>query len=174
MQPMAARRQAEADVSARISIAVAMARILRRKREPEPAANTNTNEATQQEDRVPDGREGRVTAKGALPRSPRNGLPGLKPYVYRGTGRDELTGHLDKREIEAAAGRQQTPGPAPIPSAAPHREAGPEPESDDLDVIAEETATPEPVPVPGPVRRHRKCGYPVGSIGCRNTCGGSS
>ena len=164
-------------MSARISIAVAMARILRRTREAAsaPAANTNTNEATQ-EDRVLDGHEGRVTAKGALPRSPRNGLPGLKPYVYRGTGRDELTGHLDKRELEKAAGRQETPAPAPTPSAAPSLEAGPEPESDELDLIDDEEAeaAPEPETVPQPVRRHRRCGYPVGSVGCRNTCGGSS
>lgn len=35
----------------------------------------------------------------------RNGLPPLKPYVYRGTGQDELTAWMDELEDEAPAPR---------------------------------------------------------------------
>lgn len=35
----------------------------------------------------------------AAPAITRNGLPGLKPYVYRGTGIDTLTPHLDTEEL---------------------------------------------------------------------------
>jgi hypothetical protein len=73
---------------------------------------------------------------------------------------------------------EREPRPVPEPLPAPPLED--EPESDALDLIAEETADDgaeaehEPEAVPEPVRRHRKCGYPVGSVGCRNTCGGGS
>jgi hypothetical protein len=35
---------------------------------------------------------------------------------------------------------------------------------------AEPEAPPETEPVAEPLRRHR-CGYPIRSVGCRNTCG---
>lgn len=63
---------------------------------------------------------------------------------------------------------QQMPPAAPAENA--HRE------TDALDLIDDEDAevAPEPETVAEPVRRHRQCGYPVGSVGCRNTCGGAS
>jgi hypothetical protein len=33
------------------------------------------------------------------PRERRNGLPELRPYVYRGTGRDTITGHLSPWQL---------------------------------------------------------------------------
>jgi hypothetical protein len=59
---------------------------------------------------------------------------------------------------------RQMPPAAPAGNA--HRE------TDALGLIDDEEAEapPEPETVAEPVRRHR-CGYPVGSIGCRNTCG---
>lgn len=48
-------------------------------------------------------------------------------------------------------------------------------DTDALDIIGDEEAevAPEPETVARPLQRHR-CGYPVGSVGCRNTCGGSA
>jgi hypothetical protein len=45
-------------------------------------------------------------------------------------------------------------------------------DTDALDLLDDEEAEPAPEPetVAEPVGRHR-CGYPVGSFGCRNTCG---
>lgn len=67
----------------------------------------------------------------------------------------------------ALESRQMFPA---APAENPHRE------TDELDLIEveEAVAAAEPGAVAEPVRRDRKCGYPVGSVGCRNTCGGSS
>lgn len=49
----------------------------------------------------------------------RNGLPLLKPYVYRGTGRDELTAWMDDLPEEAPAGPgRAASSPCGTPSAA--------------------------------------------------------
>lgn len=61
----------------------------------------------------------------------------------------------------------ETPPMAPaMPAVNAHRE------TDALDLIGEEGAevAPGPEAVAEHVRRH-KCGYPIGSIGCRNTHG---
>lgn len=42
-----------------------------------------------------------VTVLRAAPAVTRNGIPGWKPYVYKGTGIDTLTPHLDTEEIPA-------------------------------------------------------------------------
>jgi hypothetical protein len=56
-----------------------------------------------QERFVADGREGRAAVKGSLPRSPRNGFPAGRFYVYKGVGEDTLTGHLPHGVVEFEA-----------------------------------------------------------------------
>jgi hypothetical protein len=52
-----------------------------------------------------------------------------------------------------------------------HRETdAPDPIDDEADEDPAPEVAPEPETVAEPVRRHR-CGYPAGSVGCRNTCG---
>jgi hypothetical protein len=65
-----------------------------------------------------DGREGRVTANGALPRTLRNGMPEPGGYVYRGSDRS-----LSGRELaQALAGRAPVP---PRPTPRPRRKPEP-------------------------------------------------
>lgn len=175
-----------------------------------------------------DGREGRVTARNAVPDgTSRNGLPEPCGYVYRGTGRDQLTAHLGRvrleREAQAAipalapadearltelegelaargvvaSGSTAPKAPTPKrPRQAPAKKER-RPDREEQALAAPAVAEPEPelapVPVPEvapvleaataiegapaaapkPVRRCR-CGYPRGSIGCRNTHGGAA
>jgi hypothetical protein len=179
-------------------------------------AHLKTMESITREERVQgeDGRKGRVTAKGALPRSPRNGLPPGRPYVYRGSG-ESLSGWKAAEALTGRAPAPSRPRPgrmAPEPARCPEC-LQPKPdhlltcsqapilvpsledeprEPDILDLIDEQVArrftpadaedrlrethraaAPASVPeAPAPPRRHRKCGYPIGSVGCKSTCGG--
>lgn len=83
-------------------------------------ARLSTMDSITREERVAgeDGREGRVTARGALPRSPRNGLPEPGGYEYRGSGES-----LPSWKAEAVLTRG-----APAPAAATLRKPRRKPE----------------------------------------------
>lgn len=162
----------------------------------------------QEEQQVGDGRH--LTGRSAIPGgASRNGLPEPSGYVYRGTGRDELTSGISRARLEAeAAGEVPVPAPvtvtlgkasAPL-AAAPHDHtpvalSGPRERAQDVEraeaaerarlaaACCPECGAPPPehrvgcikVKLPDPVlERHRKCGYPMGSLGCRITCGSGS
>jgi hypothetical protein len=197
-----------------------------------------------------DGREGRSTAKGSLPRPARNGLPVGGGYVYRGN-RVGLSAYEAERALtgRAPAAPARTPRPRPpqrqscgdcgqpkpdhlvtcrtvldalpiAPPPGPEPTRLPEPAAETAPkrrtrrgaaltttcpgcgrpkpdgyatcagsgpcAVPKATPEPEPAPLPDPepaaleaapavepARRHRRCGYPVGSVGCKNTCGDS-
>jgi hypothetical protein len=138
-----------------------------------------------------DGREGRVTANGALPRTLRNGMPEPGGYVYRGSDRS-----LSGRELaQALEGR----GPAPVARPAPRPRRKPEPREfcrhcgqpkpdhlvtcrtvlDALPIAPLPEPEPEPAvleaaPALEPERRCGKCGYLAGTVNCKLVCGGDS
>jgi hypothetical protein len=108
-----------------------------------------------------DGREGRVTAKGPLPRPVRNGLPEARPYVYRGTGESlpgwraaralGVRGPVPAEPVRKAPERATCPdcrqpkpdhlrGCSQAPVCAPSDEGEPGGERDILDLIDEEVA----------------------------------
>jgi hypothetical protein len=131
-----------------------------------------------------DGREGRVTANGALPRTLRNGMPEPGGYVYRGSDRS-----LSGRELaQALAGR----GPAPVARPAPRPRRKPEPREfcrhcgqqkpdhlvtcrtvlDALPIAPPpEPAVLEAAPAIEPERRCGKCQYLIGTNGHKIMCG---
>lgn len=171
-----------------------------------------------------DGREGRVTARNAIPGgTSRNGLPVGGGYVYRGNDKDELTGKLGRARLEleaqaaisalapadearlaelegelAARGvvaSEKTMPKAPKPKQPqrapaqqerqPDREeeppaspavlepepvSAPEPEPELAPVVPELAPVAQAAPA-APARRHRKCGYPIDSIGHKIACG---
>lgn len=120
---------------------------------------------------------------------PRNGRPLGGGYVYQGTGEDTLTAWLSakrlRREAEKAVPaaplslpelarrrRAVTRLPAPLPEPAPAAEPLPEPESAGSAAGARpDLQESVPVPEPEPAKRHRKCGYPFGSVGHKTVCG---
>jgi hypothetical protein len=84
-------------------------------------ARLKTIESIWRDDCMPgeDGREGRVTAKGSLPRRPRNGLPEPGGYQYRGSGES-----LPSWKAEAVLTRG-APAPAARPAPKPRRKPEP-------------------------------------------------
>jgi hypothetical protein len=133
-----------------------------------------------------DGREGRITAKGSLPRTPRNGLPEPGGYQYKGSG-ESLTAWAAERKLTRG-------GDAPVARPAPRRKPEPrefcrdcgQPVPDHL--VTCRTALdalpiappPEPEPEPAvleaapalePERRCEACQYLVGTNSHKIMCG---
>jgi hypothetical protein len=124
-----------------------------------------TMTATGLEDGVPgsDGRQGRVTARNAVPAGlSRNGMPEAGGYVYRGTGQDTgVTAGLNPARLRFEAEKAVAPPARGFPKPrrpSPRLAPAPEP-------------LPEPEPAPVPARRCRKCTYPAGSVGHKTACG---
>jgi hypothetical protein len=153
-------------------------------------AHLKTMDSITREEQVPgeDGREGRVTANGALPRTLRNGMPEPGGYVYRGSDRS-----LSGRELaQALAGR----GPAPVARPAPRPRRKPEPREfcrhcgqqkpdhlvtcrtvlDALPIAPTPESQPESAaldaaPALEPERRCGECQYLIGTNGHKIMCG---
>jgi hypothetical protein len=126
-------------------------------------AHLKTMTAVQEEDEV-----GIKPAPGS---SPRNGRPSGGGYEYGGKDEDTLTAGLSAARLRFEAEKAVPAAPLSLPELARRRRAftrlpAPPPEPEPVP-----EPLPEPEPVPEPVKRHRKCGYPFGSVGHKTVCG---